>query len=197
MEDILNKIKDPQVKKDLKKIIKFHGFLSSGALVGYQMLNIAKKQLNIKEDENVYVTSETFNCVPDPFQILWGSTIGSKRLIVKDYDKMAVTVNKGSRKDQKYIKGIRIFLDSKKTEKYPLLHDWYMNYKKVPHEEVVPILIAAGESIYTWNFVEVEVPHKKRKNVFNCQICGESFVSWDKSKICIPCTDIIKKFCDK
>jgi hypothetical protein len=28
MEEILNNIKDPQVKKDLKKIIKFHGFLS-------------------------------------------------------------------------------------------------------------------------------------------------------------------------
>ena len=193
MEDILNNIKDPQIKKDLKKIIKFHGFLASGALIGYQMLNIAKKQLDINEDENIYVTSETFNCVPDPFQILWGSTIGSKRLIVKDYDKMAVTVNKGSRKDQKYVKGIRIFLDSKKTEKYPLLHDWFMNFKKVPHEEVVPILIDAGESIYTWNFVEIEVPHKERKNVFNCQVCGESFVSWDKSQVCIPCSDMSKK----
>ena len=181
MEDILNKIKDPQVKKDLKKIIKFHGFLSTGALVGYQMLNIAKKQLDINEDENVYVTSETFNCIPDPFQILWRSTIGSKRLIVKDFDKMAVTVNKGSHKDQKYVKGVRIFLDSKKTEKYPLLHDWYMNYKKVPHEKVVPILIYTGESIYTWNFIEVKVLHKKRKKVLNCQVCGESFVSWNNS----------------
>ena len=194
MEEIINNIQDPQVKKDLKKIISFHGFLSSGVIIGYQMLNIAKKQLDINEDENVYVTSETFSCIPDPFQILWGSTIGSKRLIVKDYDKMAVTVNKGSRKDQKYVKGIRIFLDSKKTEKYPLLHDWYMNYKKVPHEEVIPILIAAGERIYTWTFVDVEVPHKKRKNVLNCQVCGESFVSWDKSKICIPCKNMNKKF---
>ena len=98
MEEIINNIQDPQVKKDLKKIISFHGFLSSGVIIGYQMLNIAKKQLDINEDENVYVTSETFSCIPDPFQILWGSTIDSKRLIVKDYDKMAVTVNKGSRK---------------------------------------------------------------------------------------------------
>ena len=47
MEEILNNIKDPQVKKDLKKIIKFHGFLSSGALIGYQMLNIAKNLHNV------------------------------------------------------------------------------------------------------------------------------------------------------
>jgi formylmethanofuran dehydrogenase subunit E len=70
-----------------------------------------------------------------------------------------------------------------------------MNYKKVPHEEVVPILIDASESIYTWNFVEVKVPHKKRKNVFNCQICGESLVSWNKSQVCIPCSNMNKN-CD-
>jgi formylmethanofuran dehydrogenase subunit E len=188
MEDVLNKIDDPSMKEDIKKLIKFHGYLSSGALIGYQMLNIAKRELDIHDDEKIYVTCETLNCVPDPFQILRSSTIGNKGLKVLDYDKMAVTVNKGAGKDEKFVKGIRIYFDAKKTEKYPILHDWYMNYKKVRHEEVVPILLEAGEDVYSWEFVEIEVPEKKKKNVLLCVKCGESFVSWDKSTVCIPCS---------
>lgn len=188
MEEILNKVKDPQMRNDLEKIINFHGYLSSGALIGYQMLNIAKRELDIKEDEKIYVTCETFNCVPDPFQILRGSTIGNKGLKVEDYDKMAVTINKAAGKGEEHIKGIRVFLDAKKTEKYPRLHDWYMNYDKVPHEEVLPILLDAGEDLYSWEFVEIEVPQKKKKNVLICQMCGESFVSWDNEPVCIPCS---------
>ncbi len=188
MDKILNKIKDPNMKEDLEKIIKFHGYLSSGALIGYQMLNIAKRELDIKEGEKIYVTCETFNCVPDPFQILRSSTLGNKGLKVEDYDKMAVTVNKAAGKNEKHIKGIRIFLDPKKTNKYPILHAWYMNYEKVPHEEVLPILFEAGEDLYSWEFVEVDVPEKKKKNVLICQICGESFVSWDNEATCIPCS---------
>jgi len=188
MENILNKVKDPQMKKDLEKIIKFHGYLSSGALIGYQMLNIAKRELDIKDDEKIYVTCETFNCVPDPFQILRGSTIGNKGLKVEDYDKMAVTINKAAAKGEEHIKGIRVFLDAAKTEKYPKLHAWYMNYEKVPHEEVLPILLDAGEDLYSWEFVDIEVPKKKKKNVLICQMCGESFVSWDNKRVCIPCS---------
>ena len=188
MEEILNSVKNPHMKEDLEKIINFHGYLSSGALIGYQMLNIAKKELDIKEDEKIYVTCETLNCVPDPFQILRSSTVGNKGLKVEDYDKMAVTVNKAASKDEKVIKGIRIFLDPKKTEKYPKLHAWYMNYEKVPHEEVLPILFEGGEDLYSWEFVEVEVPQKKKKNVLICEICGESFVSWNNKPICIPCS---------
>jgi formylmethanofuran dehydrogenase subunit E len=189
MEEILKRIEDPQMKKDLEKIIKFHGYLSSGALIGYQMLNIAKRELDIKDDEKIYVTCETFNCVPDPFQILRGSTLGNKGLKVADYDKMAVTVNKGANKGDKYVKGIRVYLDPKKTEKYPKLHAWYMNYEKVSHEEIVPILLDDGEDLYSWNFVEVEVPEKKKKNVLICQMCGESFVSYDNKPVCIPCSN--------
>jgi formylmethanofuran dehydrogenase subunit E len=184
----LNIVKNPDTKKDLEKITTFHGYLSSGAFIGYQMLKIAKKQLNIKEGEKIYVTSETLNCIPDPFQILMGSTIGNKRLVVKDYDKMAVIVNKSASPDATHVKGIRVYLDQNKTIKYSKLHAWYMNVEHVPHEEVLPILIDAGEDIYSYEFVDIEIPNKKRKNVVVCKLCGESFVSKDNSNKCIPCT---------
>ena len=188
MEDILNNVKDPQTKEDLKKIVKFHGFLSSGAYIGYQMLNIAKRELDINDDERIFVTCETLNCVPDAFQILRTPTVGNKGVRILDYDKMAVTINKSADKGEEHMEGIRIFLDPKKTEKYPLLHDWYMNYKKVRHEEVLPILMEAGENVYSWEMVEIEVPQKKKKNVLICPMCGESFISWDNKPLCIPCS---------
>jgi formylmethanofuran dehydrogenase subunit E len=190
MENI-TRIQAPETKRDLEKIEKFHGYLSSGALIGYQMLQIAKKHLDIQEGDKIYVTSETLNCIMDPFQILLGSTIGNKRLTIKDYDKMAIVVNKASNSNESKVKGIRIYLDHEKTSKYPKLHAWYMNYEKVPHEEVLPILIDAGEDIYSYEFVEVEVPEKKKKNVIICKLCGESFVSKDNNDMCVPCS--IKK----
>ncbi len=153
------------------------------------MLKIAKKRLDIKDGEKIYVTSETFNCLPDPFQILMGSTIGNKRLVMKDYDKMAVTVNKSASPDVTNVKGIRVYLDHNKTINYPKLHAWYMNLEKVPHEDVLPLLINAGEDIYSYEFVDIEIPDKKSKNVVVCKLCGESFVSKDNGNTCIPCTN--------
>jgi len=186
--EILDKIDDPETRGDLEKIIKFHGYLSSGAFIGYQMLKIAKEKLKFRKGDKVYVVSETINCIPDPFQIILGSTIGNKRLTIKDYDKMAITVNKAANPGETHVKGIRIYLDHNKTVKYPKLHAWYMNYEKVPHEEVLPLLFEAGEDIYSYNYVDLEVPEKKKKNVITCENCGESFVSKENNKTCIPCS---------
>lgn len=181
-------VKDEQTQKDLEKIIKFHGHLSSGALIGYQMLKIAEKELGIKKGEKIFVTSETQNCVPDPFQIFLGSTTGNKRLTVCDYDKMAVIVNKSASPEESPIKGVRIYLDPAKTKKYPTLHAWFMNEAKIPHEEVVPILIEAENDIYSYDFVDVEVSPKTPKNVIICEKCGESFVKKGEDNLCIPCS---------
>jgi hypothetical protein len=44
----LNIIKNPDTKKDLEKITTFHGYLSSGAFIGYQMIKIANsKNINL------------------------------------------------------------------------------------------------------------------------------------------------------
>jgi formylmethanofuran dehydrogenase subunit E len=64
-----------------------------------------------------------------------------------------------------------------------------MNLEKVPHEEVLPLLMNAGEDIYSYEFVDIEIPDKKKKNVVVCKLCHESFVSKDNRNICIPCTN--------
>ncbi len=189
LEEIIAKIDDPEMLSQIDKVVPFHGYLSTGAFIGLQMLKIASELLDIKERERIYVTCETLNCLPDPFQILHGSTVGNKGLKILDYDKMAVTVNKAARPGQSNIKAVRIFLDPAKTVKYPVFHAWYMNERKVPHVEAISDLLEAGEDVYTWEFVDVPVPAKSKKDVRICTVCGESFISKDGSKICKGCSE--------
>ncbi len=187
MDKIIAKIDDPEMLSQIDKVVPFHGYLSTGAFIGLQMLKIACRLLDINENERIFVTCETLNCLPDPFQILRGSTIGNKGLKILDYDKMAVTINKGAEPGQSHIKGVRIFLDPAKTVKYPVFHAWYMNERKVPHEEAISELIKAGDAVYTWEFIEVPVPVKAKKDVRLCAVCGESFISKDGSDTCKGC----------
>lgn len=189
MEAILKQVKDPDLLSQLEKVIPFHGFLTSGALIGIQMFNIARKELNIQEGERVYVTCETWNCVPDPFQILAGATIGNGGLKIKSLGKMAVTVNKQAPEGVSNIKGVRIILDPEKTKNYPKLHAWYLNTEKFRHEEIVPILLDAGEKVYSWNIENIEVPVRKKKRIKSCKNCGEMFIQEDKELLCGACTE--------
>ncbi|NYB27095.1 MAG: formylmethanofuran dehydrogenase [Methanobacteriaceae archaeon] len=188
MDEIIAKIDDPEMLSMIKKIVPFHGYLSTGAFIGLQMLQIARRLLDINEGDRVYVTCETFNCLPDPFQILCSSTIGNKGLKILDYGKMAMTINKAAKPGQKVVKGVRIFLDPEKTAKYPVFHAWYMNERKVPHEEAISELLKAGEDVYTWKFVDVQVPVKAKKDAAICKICGESFIRIDDEDICKGCS---------
>jgi formylmethanofuran dehydrogenase subunit E len=189
MDEIIKKIYDPEMLSQIKKIIPFHGYLSTGAFIGIQMLNIARELLDIKKGEKVYVTCETFNCLPDPFQILCGCTIGNKGLKIHDYDKMAITINKTAEPGRDLAKGVRIFLDPEKTAKYPVLHAWYMNKRKISHEKAISELIKAGNDIYTWDLVDVSVPVKEKKKVVICEVCGESFIKKGRSNICKNCSE--------
>jgi len=191
MEEILKKIADPKLRFQIEKVVPFHGYLSTGAFVGIQMLNIAQRLLDIKDGDRLFVTCETYNCLPDPFQILAGCTIGNKGLKIMDHGKMAATINKrgpvGSR-----VKAVRIMLDPAKTAQYPRLHAWFMKTCKVPHHEAVSLLLEAGESVYTWELLELEVPEKPRKQISLCGECGESFVQRQEERLCQACSEIHK-----
>ena len=191
MEEILEKIADPMMRSQIEKVVPFHGYLSTGAFVGIQMLNLARRLLDIKDGDRLFVTCETYNCLPDPFQILAGSTIGNKGLKIKDHGKMAATISKrgplGSR-----AKAVRIMLDPAKTARYPRPHAWFMKTCKVPHPEAVSLLLEAGESVYTWELLEMEVPERPRKQIAICRVCGESFIQREEECLCQACSETHK-----
>ena len=188
MEEILKKIADPKMRSQIEKVAPFHGYLSTGAFAGIQMLNIARRVLEASEGDRLFVTCETYNCLPDPFQVLAGATIGNKGLKIKDHGKMAVTVTMRAPVGTN-VKGVRIMLDPAKTARYPRLHAWFMKTEKVPHPEAVSILISAGESVYSWKIMDLDVPEKPGKKIAICERCIESFIQKDDETLCLACLD--------
>jgi formylmethanofuran dehydrogenase subunit E len=193
LPEVLKKITDPYLLFQIERVSSFHGYLSTGAFIGIQMLNIAKRVLDADPGEQLYVTCETCNCLPDPFQILAGCTIGNKKLKIKDYGKMAVVVNKKAPDGQKLVRSIRIMLDPVKTAQYPRLHEWYMKLCKVSHEEAISILIDAGEGVYTYDIMDIELQEKPEKRIALCINCGESFVKKNdgakNEALCLLCIE--------
>ncbi|MGP8320152.1 MAG: FmdE family protein [Methanosarcinaceae archaeon] len=188
MDEIIRQIRDPELLLQIEKVVPFHGFLSTGAFIGIQMFNIAKKVLDLQDGERIFATCETYNCLPDPFQVLGGATIGNKGLKIADSGKMAVIVNKRAPAGVTSVRGIRIYLDPDRTKKYPELHAWYLNTGKVSHKEAIHDLIKAGEDAYTYEMVNVEVPIKLTKCIEMCEKCGESFVRYGEEVLCSTCT---------
>ena len=167
MGTILEQVTDPELLSQIERVVSFHGFLTSGALIGIQMLNIARREL----------------------EILAGATIGNNGLKINNLGKMAVTVNKQAPEGVHSIKGIRIILDPEKTKAYPKLHAWYLNTEKFPHVEIVPILLDAGEKVYSWKLVDIEVPVRQKKRIQCCKNCNEMFVQHDNELLCGACTE--------
>ncbi len=190
MENILKKITDPYLLFQIEQVSTFHGYLSTGAFIGIQMLNIARRVLEANFEEQLYVTCETYNCLPDPFQVLARCTIGNKKLKIKEYGKMAVVVNKAAPVGQKSVRGVRIVLDPAKTARFPRLHEWYMKNGKVPHQEAISALIDAGESVYTYKIMDIELPERPEKRIALCLNCGESFVR-KNGALCQSCIEKI------
>jgi len=188
MEEITEKITDPEMRSQIEKVVSFHGYLSTGAFAGFQMLNLAKRILGVSNKDRLFVTCETYNCLPDPFQVLAGCTIGNKGLKILDHGKMAVTVTRRASAGS-MVKGVRIMLDPAKTVRYPRLHAWFMKTEKIPHPEAISILLSAGESVYTYKILDLEAPEKPRKKIAICECCKESFVQRDEEMLCVACLE--------
>ncbi len=104
---------------------------------------------------------------------------------------MAVVVNKRAPEGQKLVRSVRIVLDPAKTAQYPKLHAWYMKTGKVSHEEAVNELIDAGENVYTYKIMDIELPGKPEKHIALCDKCGESFVRRNDEALCVECMEKI------
>ncbi|NYT03047.1 MAG: formylmethanofuran dehydrogenase [Methanosarcinales archaeon] len=188
MREIIEKTTDAQLRAQMERVASFHGYLSTGAFIGVQMINIARRILEIKDGERLFVTCETHNCLPDPFQILTGCTIGNKGLKILDHGKMAVTVSRRAVQGDR-ARAVRIMLDPAKTNRYPRLHAWFMKTEKIPHPEAVSLLLQAGEDVYTWKLLELEVPPQPSKVIALCELCQESCIQRAEEKICPACRE--------
>jgi formylmethanofuran dehydrogenase subunit E len=181
--ELLQNVNAERLKGQLREVSKLHGYLSPGAVIGVFMMNYACEILGCRFEEDIFVTAETRNCIPDAATALANCTIGNNRLRIVDYGKMALTVTK---RDDPH--GVRTILDPKKTAKYPAIHAWYLNERDVPQREVVKEILEAGKNMLSFEYVHIAIPKKVRKVVALCTECGESFISGKGEVKCRYCT---------
>lgn len=181
--EILKTVSNARLRGQLREVSKFHGYLSPGVVIGVFMMNYACEILGCQFEEDIFVTVETRNCIPDAATALANCTIGNNMLRIADYGKMALTMTK--RDDPG---GVRIMLDPKKTRTYPAIHAWYLNESDVPHRKVVEEVLEAGRSLFSFEYVRINIPSKELKVVALCTECGEPFISETGGVKCRYCT---------
>lgn len=161
-------------KEYLHLVKSFHGSLAPGLIIGGFIVDLAMK--NLPEGEFFDAVCETPVCLPDAVQILTPCTIGNGWLSIVNFGKFAVTLY------EKYSgKGVRVYLDTKKLEAWPEIHDWYLKKKK-KSEQDPDLLLAqikkAGHGLLSIQHVQVEAEKIRRKKmgpVGVCPVCGEAY----------------------
>lgn len=162
----------------LHLIKTFHGSLAPGLIIGGFIVDLALQ--NLPEGELFDAICETPICLPDAVQILTPCTIGNGWLAVLDSGRFAVTLYE---KDSG--EGVRVYLDTKKLEKWPEVRDWYLKRKK-KEEQDFDLLISqikeAGHNLLGMQRVKVDTEKVRRKKlgpVGICPLCGEAYPSRD------------------
>lgn len=79
---------------DLQEVVKFHGHLCPGLLIGYRAAKAAAQYLGLSpsQDEELVAVVENNSCSVDAFQYLLSTTFGKGNLIWHDHGKQVFTV---------------------------------------------------------------------------------------------------------
>lgn len=149
------------------------------------MVETARKLL--PEDILFNAICETPLCLPDAVQLLTPCTIGNGWLTILNFSRFAITLY------EKYSgKGVRVYLDSIKLEKYPEIKSWYFKLKP-KNEQNFQLLIdqikEAGDQILSVQHVCVQAETLKREKigpVADCPHCGECYPVRDGLS-CLAC----------
>jgi len=165
----------PEIRSYIRKCVKFHGFPAAGLLISVFMVDLALEKLGISRDEKMYAVSETPKCAPDALQVITHCTIGNNGLRIINTGRFAITLNKQTHDAN--AEGVRVYIDAAKAHNYPVLNAWYTNdprhKNKVDAPALLKEILEAGKNILSWDFVEVQVPKKKKWGAVMCSSCRE------------------------
>ncbi|MHA1269403.1 MAG: FmdE family protein [Candidatus Helarchaeota archaeon] len=194
-----------KIPEDLKELVKFHGHLCPGLVIGYRVAKLAKEKLNLNRspDEELVAIVENDSCAVDAIQFINGTTFGKGNLIFKDHGLQAYTFI-----ERKSNKQIRIELkadvfDDSSTEREKILEKMNKN-EKLTDEEILIIkkirmntidqmLSLTDDNLFNIIKVNVEIPQKAMifKSI-KCSNCGLLVMETrarllNKKTYCIPC----------
>ncbi|MFQ6003717.1 MAG: FmdE family protein [Candidatus Zixiibacteriota bacterium] len=199
---------EAQIESMLKEIGYFRRILGPGVAYGAKMTLAAKEHLKIKDlkKANLFVVVETDHCLPDAIQFLCGCTIGNRRLIVKDYGKMAATfIDRDARRairitisptlQERDIQHSQELIELKKKRMFEEIESHRLHntleISKIPDEELLRI-----------QEVEIIEPLPAiflPTGIVSCEKCGEStreskIQIRDGKKLCFVCAGVEKPY---
>ncbi len=76
-------------QKTLQEVITFHGHSCPGLTIGIRAAELAQRELGQPEETDLVAVCETDMCGVDAIQYLTDCTLGTGKLILHDYGKMA------------------------------------------------------------------------------------------------------------
>lgn len=167
----------PYTHEEFKEVAaKFHGYPAPGIMLGAYMVELAKQCVApMLEEHGLYnAISETGQCLPDAIQILTPCTVGNGWLTICNNGRYAMSLfNKYNGK------GVRVYLDYEKLDKYPAILEWLMKLKpkrEQNSERLQEEIKEAETSVFSVQEIEAlpEYYGKHSKGaVIRCAMCHE------------------------
>jgi formylmethanofuran dehydrogenase subunit E len=187
------------------EVVKFHGHICPGLVLGYRAANISINELSCERDidEDLVTIVENDACGIDAIQVVTGCTIGKGNLIFRNYGKSVYTFIKRSNGD-----AVRVSLRdsfnmdnidptlSQLREKV-LLQTASAEEKAEFHQQMEKVsdnmMTIPDEVLFDIKHVKVDLPEKAR--IFQsvrCARCGEKVAEsmarvQNSDFVCIPC----------
>ncbi len=163
----------------------FHGSLAPGVLIGGIMVDAAIERID--RGKLYDAICETHSCLPDAIQLLTPCTIGNGWLHIVNLGRFAMTLYE---KDSG--RGVRVFLDSVKTEEWPEVRNWYLKLKAKKEQvakELTDQILKAGVSLFGFQDVEVLpvfLTKRSKGAIALCPVCAEAYPS-NHGTLCRGC----------
>jgi formylmethanofuran dehydrogenase subunit E len=168
---------------DLQEVIKFHGHLCPGIVIGYRAAKEALRRLAVDraEDEELVAIVENDACGVDAVQVLTGCTFGKGNFFFRDYGKHVYTIAR--RSDGK---AVRLSAKPKRrTGDEPESKD----------ERSRRMLVVPLDELFEVQEVSPELPERASiHESIPCDACGEPTMATrvrnvGGRRLCIPCSE--------
>ena len=181
----INEYRPFDVEAYLHLVQSFHGHVAPGVVIGGFMVHLA--QGRIPEGVLFKAICETSTCLPDAIQLLTPCTMGNGRLDIVNFGRFALSLY-----DKDLGNGFRVFLDSKKIDKWPEIKNWF--FKLIPKSEQKNDLLLAQIKESGQNLCEIQpiqvrsqfLQKQKRGEIVICPCCQEAYPAKD-GEVCRGC----------
>lgn len=194
---------------DLQEVIRFHGHVCPGLVIGYRAAKAAQAHLQFDrpEDEELVAIVESDGCGVDAVQSLLGCTLGKGNLIYEDKGKQAYTLI-----CRKQGRAVRVVARPGLFDRTPGQDHAFQKvmggtaseeemavFRAFQKERVGELLAADPEKLFKVSEVSPDVPKQARifKSV-TCEFCGEPVME-PRARVregkvaCLDCSEVYSR----